>query len=56
MFWHDTLEGYKEYLDRGLTFLALGADYEFIQIASADVLNRMRAAVETSEVSKTSEA
>ena len=56
MFWHDTLEGYKEYLDRGLTFLALGADYEFIQSAGADVLNRMRAAVETSEVSKTSEA
>ncbi len=42
MFWHDTVEGYKAYLARGLTFIPLGIDYEFIKVAGAEMLNKMR--------------
>ena len=43
MFWRDTVEGYKAYLERGLTFIPLGVDYEFIKTEGAELLNKMRA-------------
>ena len=47
MTWEDTMEGYLEYLSRGLAFISPYADTDLLTMAATEWLQEMRAASES---------
>ena len=44
MSWEDTTEGYKKFIDLGLSFLIVGGDYDFMILGGTEMLTKLREA------------